>query len=456
MKKNQILVFGDVMLDHYVSGIVDRMSPEAPVPVVRVTDEWSTPGGAANVAANVAALGGAAILIGLVGNDLNAAVLTEKCLALGITCHLQPYAARTVTKTRVVSGQQIVRFDHEYPFSWESKALEALSALLDGIAEKVNILLISDYAKGTVSDEVLAMLNAWATSNSIKVVVDPKRTDWSAYGPAALITPNLKELEDAAGRKIANDDATVVTAARQMMQQCAVQQLLVTRSAAGMTLLSDDTVLNIPARAREVYDVSGAGDTVLATLGVMLNNGASLPESALHANIAAGIAVGKRGTATVSSDELKAALANDRKLVERKDSSLLKERLSGKHVVFTNGCFDVLHAGHRQLLRQAAALGDVLVVAINSDSSVRRLKGPSRPVNSEKVRAMVLSSLPEVSHVLIFDEDTPYQLISELRPQVLVKGGEYAKSDIVGADLVHEVHTVNMVDGISTTRILEG
>ncbi len=456
MKKNQILVFGDVMLDHYVSGIVDRMSPEAPVPVVRVTGEWSTPGGAANVAANVAALGGAAILIGLVGNDPAAAVLSKKCQALGITCHLQPYATRTVTKTRVVSGQQIVRFDHESPFAWEKNVLDVLSALLTGLADKVNVLLISDYAKGTVSDEVLAMLNAWATSNSIKVVVDPKRTDWSAYGPAALITPNLKELEDAAGRKIANDDATVVTAARQMMQQCAVQQLLVTRSAAGMTLLSDDTVLNIPARAREVYDVSGAGDTVLATLGVMLSLGHSLPTSALHANVAAGIAVGKRGTATVSSDELKSALANDRKLVERKDSSLLKERLSGKRVVFTNGCFDVLHAGHRQLLRQAAALGNVLVVAINSDSSVRRLKGPSRPVNSEKVRAMVLSSLPEVSHVLIFDEDTPYELISELRPQVLVKGGEYAKLDIVGADLVHEVHTVNMVDGISTTRILEG
>lgn len=453
MENSRILVFGDVMLDQYVSGTVDRMSPEAPVPVVRVTDEWSTPGGAANVAANVAALGGPVILIGMVGQDASGELLRQKCTDLGIYCHLISTDARTITKTRVVSGQQIVRFDRESRIVWNEQELNALTSTLKSLSGKVGVLLISDYAKGTVSDQVLSILNDWAAAHGIKVVVDPKRSDWSAYGSAAIITPNLKELETAVGVPIPNEDAAVVNAGRVIMRKYGVCDLLITRSSSGMTLLSGESVLNIPSRAREVYDVSGAGDTVLATLGVMLASGSSLAVSALQANIAAGIVVGKRGTATVSDEELK-AVVSERKLSQRSDLASMREALSDRRVVFTNGCFDVLHEGHRQLLREAAALGDVLVVAINSDSSVRRLKGTSRPINSAPVRAAVLSTLPEVCHVLIFDEDTPYELISELRPQILVKGGEYTRSEIVGANLVDEVHTVNMIAGLSTTRLL--
>jgi D-beta-D-heptose 7-phosphate kinase/D-beta-D-heptose 1-phosphate adenosyltransferase len=451
----RILVIGDVMLDRYVSGTVDRVSPEAPVPVLKVRKEWSSLGGAANVAANVASLGGKPVLMGLLGNDPEGKEVEDRCAEQGIETFFFRSDAPTVSKTRVISGQQIVRIDREEKHVWNPEILRSLTDALQHLSGSVGIVLISDYAKGTLSDEVLTIIIGWANENAVRVVIDPKRNDWSAYGNAFLITPNLKELGLAIGQSVENDDNAVVKAARTVLDGCDAQHVLVTRSEEGMTLVGSGRVLNVPAQVREVFDVSGAGDTVLATLGVWLSESKSISHSVLSANAAAAIAVSRRGTTTVSRNELEAALAvTSAKHVERTGVSKLKDALSGKKVVFTNGCFDVLHKGHRKLLEEAMSFGDVLIVGLNSDSSVKRLKGPERPVNSEDVRIAALSSLETVNHVIVFDEDTPLELLRELRPDVLVKGGDYTAEEVVGKEVVGEVRIVGLVKGVSTSSIL--
>ncbi|MCF8256984.1 MAG: bifunctional heptose 7-phosphate kinase/heptose 1-phosphate adenyltransferase [Flavobacteriales bacterium] len=451
----KILVIGDVMLDRYVSGTVERVSPEAPVPVVKVQSEWSTLGGAANVAANVASLGATPILIGLVGNDTAGEELSSACKQQGIESNLFRSSAPTITKTRIISGQQIVRIDREEPHVWNSEQLQSLKDRLTVISAEVSVVLVSDYAKGTLSNEVLDLLFSWAKKNALRVIVDPKRSDWEAYHNPFLITPNLKELQLAAGYPVANDDNEVVKAARVSFAQGNAQNVLITRSFEGMTLIGEGSVFNVPAVAQEIFDVSGAGDTVLASVGVWLSEGKSLKESVLAANTAAGIAIGKRGTATVLRNELETVLAlATSKVVSRESIAQLRESLKGKKVVFTNGCFDVLHKGHRKLLEEARSFGDVLVVGLNSDSSVKRLKGLERPVNSEAARASTLASNDAVNYVVAFEEDTPYELLDELRPDVLVKGGDYKVEDVVGKELVGEVKIVGLVEGVSTTLIL--
>lgn len=452
----KILIVGDVILDCYVSGTVERVSPEAPVPVVKVMKEWSSLGGAANVAANVASLGGRPVLIGLLGNDSEGRELEDRCSAQGIETLFFRSDAPTVSKTRVISGQQIVRIDREEKLVWESETLRSLTKALQRLSDSVSMILISDYAKGTLSDEVLTIVMGWANANTIRVVIDPKRNDWSAYGNAFLITPNLKELGLVTGQPVENDDNAVVRAARTVLHGSDAQHVLVTRSEEGMTLVGSGKVLNVPAQVLEVFDVSGAGDTVLATLGVWLSELKSIPHSVLAANAAAAIAVSRRGTTTVSRNELEVALAEtSAKHVQRTELSKLNEALSGKKVVFTNGCFDVLHKGHRKLLEEARAFGDVLVVGLNSDSSVKRLKGPERPVNSEDVRTATLSSLEDVDYVIVFDEDTPLKLIQELRPDVLVKGGDYKVEDVVGKEVVSEVRIVLLQQGFGSSRLFE-
>lgn len=450
----RILVIGDVMLDRYISGSVERVSPEAPVPVVKVQREWSTLGGAANVAANVASLGGTPILIGLVGNDMAGEELAAACKEHGIETNLFRSSAPTVTKTRIISGQQIVRIDREEQHVWDSEQLRSLKDHLTAISTDVTLVLVSDYAKGTMSSGVLDMLMSWAAENALRVIVDPKRSDWRAYHSPYLITPNLKELQLAVGRPVANDDNEVVQAVRGLFAQGNAQNILVTRSSEGMTLIGDGSVFNVPAVAQEIFDVSGAGDTVLASVGVWLSEGRSLKDSVLAANTAAGIAIGKRGTAAVLRGELESALASaSSKIVSRENITQLRELLKGKKVVFTNGCFDVLHAGHRKLLEEARSFGDVLLVGLNSDASVKRLKGPERPVNSAVTRQNVLASVFAIDFVVEFEEDTPLELIREIMPAVLVKGGDYQMNEIVGKELVSEVKLIGLIEGLSTSKL---
>lgn len=451
--KSTILVIGDVMLDKYVSGSVDRISPEAPVPVVKVQKEWSVLGGAGNVAANVSSLGGKAVLIGLVGNDGNGQEVHSLCTESGIEAHFLQTDSSTVTKTRIVSGQQIVRVDHEDELVWSEDNLASFRRELIAVVTSVSVILVSDYAKGTVSDELLSEVFSVANKNGIRVLIDPKRADWSAYSGAFLISPNLKELSLAFGKTVANEDNAVVDASRKLKSSHKVENLLCTRSSYGMTLLQGKGLLNIPTRAQEVFDVSGAGDTVLAALGVYLSEGKTLSDSAFGANAAAGLAVSKSGTATVKRSDLNDFLKRGEKLIERSAIDDFKSSAENRKIIFTNGCFDVLHQGHRQLLKEAKALGDILVVGLNSDESVKRLKGSERPINSESVRVHALAALSSVDAIIVFQEDTPFELISELKPEVLVKGGDYSAESVVGANLVNEVVIIPLVEGISTTGL---
>jgi D-beta-D-heptose 7-phosphate kinase/D-beta-D-heptose 1-phosphate adenosyltransferase len=453
---SRILIIGDVMLDQYVSGSVSRISPEAPVPVVKVEKEWSTLGGAANVAANVASLGAQAVLIGLVGDDVSSASIQEKCAEQGIEQHLVQSVQPTITKTRIVSGQQIVRVDREEELVWSAKAKAQFESRLNSLVKACDIILLSDYAKGTLSDEVLPWIFSAAKENGKRVLVDPKREDWTSYKGAFLVTPNLLELgmtQDEHG--ISNDDNQVVNACNSLRTNFELENIVATRSSYGMTVVAEKGVLNIPTRALEVFDVSGAGDTVLAAFGVSLAQGKTVSESAFVANAAAGVVVSKRGTAVVYQSELERFIKSNAKSVYRNELEAFKTSVSGKKIVFTNGCFDVLHQGHRKLLKEAKSLGDLLVVGLNSDASISRLKGAERPINSVAQRIDVLSALPDVDAVIVFEEDTPIELLQELKPHILVKGGDYSVDKVVGNDLVDETVIVPLVEGISTTNLLE-
>jgi len=452
---SRILIIGDVMLDQYVSGGVSRISPEAPVPVVKVEKEWSTLGGAANVAANVASLGGQAVLVGLVGDDASSVSIRKKCHTQGIEQHLVKSTQPTITKTRIVSGQQIVRVDREEELVWSTDSKEYLESNLSSLVATCDIILLSDYAKGTLSDEVLSLIFNAAKKNGKRILVDPKREDWSVYQGAFLVTPNLLELGmTQSGKNISNDDNQVVNACNSLRTKFKIENVVATRSSYGMTVVAEKGVLNIPTRALEVFDVSGAGDTVLAAFGVSLAQGKTVSESAFVANAAAGVVVSKRGTAVVHKSELEKFIYSNAKFVSRKDTAAFRTSLLNKKVVFTNGCFDVLHQGHRKLLEQARKLGDVLVVGVNSNDSISRLKGAERPINDVSQRIDVLSALPDVDAVIVFKEDTPLELLQELRPDILVKGGDYQPKEVVGKDEVDEVVIIPLVEGISTTKLM--
>jgi len=452
----RILVIGDIMLDQYVSGKVTRISPEAPVPVVKVDKEWSTLGGAGNVAANAAALGGRPILFGLIGNDEAGRIVLEACKKAGIETAIVRGNQPTIVKTRVVSGQQIVRFDREAPILWSTEQFNRFTSELENQVVSCEVILLSDYAKGTLSDEVLKLIFDMASKHGKRVLVDPKRADWTAYSGAFLITPNLVELEmTEAGKGIQNEDNQVVAVCNSLRSEYGIENIVATRSSYGMTVVSENRILNIPTRALEVYDVSGAGDTVLAAFGVSVAEGKTVAESAFVANAAAGIVVSKLGTAVVHRSELESFLKGGSKLISREGIDSFKARNETRKIVFTNGCFDVLHQGHRKLLQEARELGDMLVVGLNSDDSIKRLKGAERPVNSVSQRIEALAALPSIDAVIIFEDDTPYELLQELRPNILVKGGDYKPEEIVGRELVEEVIVIPLVEGVSTTDLLK-
>lgn len=436
--KATILVVGDMMLDRYWFGDTGRVSPEAPVPIVKINSTDNRPGGAGNVALNIAALGGKVKILGVAGLDEAAATLEQQLAAANVDCHLYKSASlSTIIKLRVISRhQQLLRMDFEDKIEpvHQDVLLQQFKQQLVG----VDLVILSDYGKGTLSDPQ-AFIQA-ARAVNIPVLVDPKSTDFTIYRGASIITPNFKEFEAVVGRCQHEDD--ILTKGRALLTQFDIQTLLVTRGEDGMTLIQKDGHTHLPAYAREVFDVTGAGDTVIGTLGAAAAAGAELVTATALANLAASLAVGKLGAATVSAPELFAALTgktnfatgivNEAQLLQ----GIKEARTQGKTVVFTNGCFDILHAGHVTYLQMAKQLGDYLVVAVNADESIRRLKGENRPINNLEQRMTVLAGLGVVDWVVPFADDTPERLLRLLQPNLLVKGGDYTIDQVVGADIV--------------------
>ena len=449
------------MLDRYMFGTTNRISPEAPVPVVHIQETDDRPGGAANVAVNLASLGVSTRLLGVVGQDAAADSLQEIMKARGIRCEFQRVDDRpTVTKTRVQSrGQQLVRLDQENASAMPGGAMtSALKKAIDG----AGAVVLSDYGKGTLGD-IAAMINLCRDAD-VAVLVDPKGSDYTKYRGASVITPNQAEFESVVGA--CTTDEELVDKAQVMIDELRLDALLITRSEKGMLLVeADASPVFLSTQAREVFDVTGAGDTVIATLAGVLASGEDLASAAALANIAAGLVVRKIGVASVTPGEINASLhqrgQGGRGLVGRSE---LKAMVAESHernerVVMTNGCFDVLHAGHVAYLEEAKSIGDRLIVAVNDDDSVRRLKGESRPINMLEDRLLVLAGLAAVDWVVSFADDTPAELIADVLPDVLVKGGDYKPEEIAGAKSVlkngGEVRILAYRDGQSSSRIID-
>ncbi|MGH8126927.1 MAG: bifunctional D-glycero-beta-D-manno-heptose-7-phosphate kinase/D-glycero-beta-D-manno-heptose 1-phosphate adenylyltransferase HldE [Gammaproteobacteria bacterium] len=456
---HRILVVGDVMLDRYWTGTTERVSPEAPVPIVHVGDHEERLGGAANVAVNLATLGAEAELHGLVGADEEARRLGEMLAAAGIgNALIERSEAPTVTKLRVLSRhQQLLRLDFERGFDASAAAIlaERFEAALPG----ATLAIASDYAKGALAD--MPRLIAAARDAKVPLLVDPKGRDFTRYKNAWALTPNRAEFEAVVG--VCADDAMLVERGENLRAELGLHALLITRSAEGMSLITEDAApVHLPTRAREVADVTGAGDTVIAAFGAALAAGLEPAAAAMLANVAAGIVVARVGAASVTSTELKLALhAHGRGPVEEAVLLALVEhaRSHGERIVMTNGCFDLLHAGHVSYLAEARALGDRLIVAVNDDASVRRLKGSSRPVVPLADRMNVLAALADVDWVVAFSEDTPARLIEAVLPDVLVKGGDYAPDAIAGSEAVRraggEVCVLPLLEGRSTSALID-
>lgn len=457
----RILVVGDVMLDQYWHGLTKRISPEAPVPVVAVQQEEYRLGGAANTALNAASLGAQTTLIGIAGQDANSDTLCGLLEAADIKPRLHHTASlRTITKLRIISQhQQLIRADFEGEI--DTNCGKTIVELSQASLDKVDVILLSDYGKGTLSS--CSDIIEAARQQGKTVLVDPKGTDFSKYRGATLLTPNLSEFETIVGH--CSTEAQLIERAKNLTEELDLQALLVTRSEKGMTLVTRSGIAHhFPTRAKEVYDVTGAGDTVIATLAVALGAGMDMETSAALANIAAGIVVGKLGTAAITVPDLKQALDSDDVLEkgvlteEQLIIAVRQARQNGSKIVFTNGCFDILHAGHVSYLEDAQKLGDKLIVAVNSDQSVKDLKGPGRPVNTLDRRMIVLGALKAVDWVVSFSDDTPEALLELIKPDVLVKGGDYALDQVVGAEFIKsyggEVKVIAVQEDCSTTATI--
>lgn len=458
----KVLVLGDVMLDRYWFGSTNRISPEAPVPVVKVQDNEERAGGAANVAMNIAALNVPVTLHGLIGQDdagkaldnlLNAHQIKNQCVALN--------SHPTITKLRILSRhQQLLRLDFEEGFHNVDSG--ELLAKLSSEITAYGALILSDYGKGTLND-VQKMIQIARQAN-IPVLIDPKGTDFERYRGAMLLTPNMSEFEAVAGHCATEEE--IVEKGLKLIADFDLSALLVTRSEKGMTLLRPNAEpFHLPTQAREVYDVTGAGDTVISVLATAIADGRALEEACYLANAAAGIVVGKLGTSTVSPSELEHAIHQRTEsgfgvVAEPELKTIVKQaKARGEKIVMTNGCFDILHPGHVSYLENARKLGDRLIVAVNTDNSVKRLKGESRPINDLESRMAVLAGLASVDWVVPFDEDTPQRLIGEILPDLLVKGGDYKVEEIAGHREViangGEVRVLNFENGCSTTNVIK-
>ncbi len=461
-----VLVVGDAMLDRYVYGTVTRVSPEAPVPILTVTREVAMPGGAGNVVRNLIALDAAAAFVSVVGDDQAGSDLTG---LVGGQERVEPWllvhSGRTTTlKTRYIAqGQHLIRADREETVELPPKLADRLVRIaLDAMAA-TTVTVLSDYRKGVLSEAVCRALIAGAKQLGRKIIVDPKGRDWERYRGADVVKPNRKELHEATGLNV-DSEAGIVAAAQVLIARYEFGAVLVTRAEDGMSLITPHEIRHYPAEAKEVFDVSGCGDTAAATLAAALAAEVPLAEAARLANIASGIVVGKVGTAVARPSDILEAIAPAtgalQKVVTPAAAAEHAERwrMRGYKVGFTNGCFDLLHPGHVHLLEQCRAMCDRLIVGINADSSVQRLKGPTRPAQGEAARAAVLASLASVDMVCLFEEDTPIELIKQIKPDVLIKGADYTRETVVGAELVESwggaVALAQLLPGHSTTATL--
>jgi D-beta-D-heptose 7-phosphate kinase/D-beta-D-heptose 1-phosphate adenosyltransferase len=463
-KSPKLLVIGDLMIDHYLWGSCERISPEAPVQVVNVESESSVLGGAGNVINNLNALGTKVDVISVIGGCEISDEL--KALLANIKVDSQYLITQkdriTSKKSRIIaSQQQVVRYDRE---STDEISYESQKKILDTFNRIINNydgVLLSDYGKGVLTKELTTSLIRIANKNNKKVLVDPKGLDYSKYKGAYLLTPNKKEASEATKINI-KDEASLTQAITQLKTRCDLNVSLITLSEQGVAIY-DDKLRTHPTVAREVFDVTGAGDTVLASLGFALACGYQIDEAVEFSNLAAGVVVGKIGSATATLNEIieyESSLnksTSDEHIKTLDEISILSKELKarGKKVIFTNGCFDILHAGHVRYLETAKSYGDVLILGLNSDRSVAELKGEGRPINTQLDRAYILAALEAVDYVVVFDKGTPYDLIKAVRPHILVKGGDYKGKEVVGQDIADELKLVQFVDGKSTTKTIQ-
>ena len=456
----RVMVIGDVMLDRYWSGQAARISPEAPVPVVKVKSSEERIGGAGNVALNIAKLGGRVTLLGVVGDDIEGDTLRRLLEAEGVKCDFViANGARSICKLRIMAQhQQLIRLDFEdTPIAFDC---EAMKEKFERHLQENDAVVFSDYGKGTLCGirEYIAV----AKQRGLKVLVDPKGSDYSIYRHADVITPNISEFFAVAGA--CTGEREIIDKARALLKHCEIRALLLTRGESGMTLIDETETHSLPARAKDVFDVTGAGDTVIAVMSLGVALGLPMTESMFLANLAGGIVVGKLGTSTVSTEELNREMHGDRGssygIVSEDELLHLVARAKAhkERIIMTNGCFDLLHAGHVTYLEQAKVLGDRLIVAVNSDESVKKIKGETRPINSLNERMTVLSALACVDWVVAFEEETPERLYCRLLPDVLVKGGDYRPEQVAGGDCVinagGEVKILQFVEGQSTTSMI--
>ena len=462
-----VLVVGDVMLDQYVWGEVDRISPEAPVPVLRATLRDEKPGGAANVAMNLAGLGACVTLVGFGGGDREQETLESLLADAGIEPLLTAVPnAPTTTKLRILSGhRQMMRLDSEAAQAFSKDDYGRLLKRIFAVLPDASVVVLSDYAKGVLTEAVCQAVTREAHKHGIPVLVDPKSQSFARYRGATAICPNLKELAAATGEPAANLDQ-LLSAGQALLSSLEVKFMAVTLGEKGIAILQRNSRFHAPAVVRQVYDVSGAGDTVIAVLALAMACDAPIETAVQLANVAAGVVVSKVGTVPIQREELLGALSEEISLhmdekvlqLDRLLSRITTWKSAGQRVVFTNGCFDILHIGHIRLLEEARRKGNRLIVGLNSDDSVRRLKGVLRPIVAESERAQILAALSAVDAMVVFDEDTPLRLIEAIRPDVLVKGGDYTEDTVIGAREVRawggRVELIPLAGDSSTTRLI--
>ncbi|MGJ0455843.1 D-glycero-beta-D-manno-heptose-7-phosphate kinase [Aliarcobacter cryaerophilus] len=463
-KKPNILVIGDLMIDHYLWGSCDRISPEAPVQVVNVKKESSVLGGAGNVINNLVALGSIVDVISVIGNESVANELKSLLEKIDVpTSNLVVENSRqTSKKSRLIaSQQQVLRYDMESIDDIDENSHKQIIQTLEKNINKYSSIILSDYGKGVLTTNLTKEIIKIANKHSVKVLVDPKGKDYSKYKGSYTLTPNKKEAMEATNIYI-KDENSLIEALKSLKTQCELEVSLITLSEQGIAIFDDELTIK-PTVAREVYDVTGAGDTVIASIAFALGNDLDIKDAIYFANLAAGVVVGKIGSATTTLDEIyeyeyslhKSNSTSHIKTFDEIKTLSSKLHSQGKKIVFTNGCFDILHVGHVKYLEVAKSYGDVLILGLNADSSVKKLKGPTRPINTQDDRAYILASLESVDYVVIFEEETPYELIKLIKPHVLVKGGDYEGKEVVGQDIADELKLVQFVDGKSTTNTIK-
>lgn len=461
----KILVIGDLIVDHYLWGSSDRISPEAPVPVVSINNESRVLGGAGNVINNLKALNAKVDVMSVLGECKVSSELKLLLNEIEIDTQYLIIEPKRISskKTRIIAAQQqVVRYDQENSEEINKASQKALLLNFRKRITGYDCVLLSDYGKGVLTNELTQQLIKIAKQQSVKILVDPKGLDYAKYKGAYLLTPNKKEASEATGINI-TDDASLACTIKQLKEECELDVSLITLSEQGVAIYDGEGLRNHPTQTREVFDVTGAGDTVLASLGFALSCELDIDEAVKFANLAAGVVVGKIGSATATLNEIIEYESSLNKSTSNAHIKTLNEiaalseelKTRGKKIVFTNGCFDLLHAGHVRYLEVSKNFGDVLILGLNSDRSVAALKGEGRPINTQIDRAYILAALEAVDYVVIFDDDTPYDLINAIKPHTLVKGGDYKGKEVVGQDIAHELKLIQFVDETSTTKTIK-